>query len=307
MKNTEFNKEVGVIGLGRMGLPLGQRLRNRGYQVFGYDFSKKRCELSRQAELQVTNSVGELCRKIPKPRKLILLVPAGEIVDQVIQEVLNYLDAGDFLLDFGNSHYKDSARRSSDLMENSIQYLDVGMSGGMSGARNGACLTIGGSEKSYNNIEFLFRDIATENGYAYIGPSGWGHLVKTIHNGIEYGFLQAIAEGIHTINAVAEQQQCDIDLVKLCQVWNHGSIIESRLIQDCIQALQLVRDLSFAGSVGGGETGTWALGIAQAAGVSVPALEAALNFRKLSINNPDFTGKIIAAIRNTFGGHNLDG
>ncbi|OGU23027.1 MAG: hypothetical protein A2X85_14275 [Geobacteraceae bacterium GWF2_54_21] len=297
---------VGVIGLGRMGLPLCENLRDKNYDVIGYDLAEENRHKIESLKMTSADSIENLCARISSPRHVILMVPAGEPVDTVITSILPHITPGDIVLDAGNSHYLDSVRRGEFLARYDIGFLDVGISGGLDGARHGACLTIGGDKALFEKVEFLFRDIAQTNGYMYVGPSGWGHLVKTIHNGIEYGFLQAIGEGLHLIREVSENDGVEVDLSRLCTVWNNGSIIESRLIRDAAEGIRLIAEhTEIGGVVGGGETGGWAQEIARQTGVSLPALDAALDYRKKSHISPDFNGKVIAAIRYMFGGHSF--
>lgn len=302
----ENNHQVGVIGLGRMGLSISRRLRDKGYQVVGFDVAETNRASLEQASMTAASSLNELCSLLKKPRVILLLVPSGKAVSDSINSLSNLLDRGDIVVDCGNSYYKDSISRSAILNKHGIHFMDVGMSGGIGVSKNGACLTIGGEEEQFKRLEYLFRDISVDNGFMFAGPTGWGHLVKTIHNGIEYGFLQAIGEGLGVINEIAGRETVDIDLAKLCSTWSNGSIIESRLMKDAVNAFDLLnKDSSIKGSIGGGETGTWAKEIADDYNVKVPALKAALKFREESEQNPSFTGKIIAAIRNVFGGHQM--
>jgi 6-phosphogluconate dehydrogenase len=295
---------VGIIGLGRMGLPLCENLRDKGYYVVGYDLSEEHRNRIATLNMTSTVSIEEFCERLSTPRQIILLVPSGGPVDSVLLDLLQHLLPGDIVIDAGNSHYLDSVRRRALLANHEVGYLDVGISGGLKGARYGACLTIGGDRNLYDKTESLFCDIAKTNGYMYVGPSGWGHLVKTIHNGIEYGFLQAIGEGLNLIRVIAEKECVPVDISQLCTVWNNGSIIESRLMGDAADAVRLLEGHpEIAGAVGGGETGGWAQTIAIQAGESMPALDAALEYRKKTCNTNDFTGKVIAAIRHLFGGH----
>lgn len=299
---------VGIVGLGRMGLPLGQNLSDQNYYVVGYDLSEENRLRFESQKMKPVATLEELCEQTQCPRHIILMVPAGDAVDAVISNILPYLSPDDIVIDSGNSHYQDSVRREILLASHNVGFLDVGISGGLDGARHGACLTIGGNKLLFEKVEFLFRDIAQENGYMYVGPAGWGHLVKTIHNGIEYGFLQAIGEGLNLIKEVSEKEGIKIDLSHLCSVWNNGSIIESRLMGDAAVAMHLLAEHpEIKGTVGGGETGRWSQEMANKAGVSLPVLDAALEFRYQSLHSPDFTGKVIAAIRHTFGGHEFTG
>jgi len=296
---------VGVVGLGRMGLALCRNLNDKGYRVVGYD----RLELCRtrlqHLGMASPASLQKFCEVLVPPRRIILEVPAGGAVDAVISELLPQLGAGDILADAGNSHYQDSVRRAETLACHGVGFLDVGLSGGTSGARSGACLTIGGSGEYYEAMEPLLQGMASAGGCMHVGPSGWGHLVKTVHNGIEYGCMQAIAEGLHTIKAAADKGGVPLDLASLCRAWCHGSIIESRLLRDTAEALGVVAEKQPSGRVGGGETGRWALQIAEEHDVAAPVLAAALKKREQSLTAPDFSTRVLAALRYVFGGHEL--
>ena len=281
--SNKYTHEIGVVGLGRMGLRLSKRLRDIGYRVIGYDLLEENRTVFRGASMIPVDSIEGLCSDLKAPRIVILMVPAGKAVDEVIGGLFPFLRENDVLLDCGNSYYEDAVKRSKHLSQYGIHFLDVGVSGGVSGAISGACLTIGGSKKLFGKLEYLFKDISAPNGYSYVGPTGRGHLVKTIHNGIEYGMLQAIAEGLHVIKEVADHENVPVDLANLCEVWSNGSIIESRLMRDAVKAMQMLStNPSIVGKVGGGETGAWAQKIACEYGVSVPVLSAALEYRKSS-------------------------
>ncbi len=296
---------VGFVGLGRMGLALCRNLIDKGYRVVGYDHLEPcRTKLQRLG-MASPASLKIICEELVPPRRIVLVVPAGEAVDAVISELLPHLGEGDIIADAGNSRYQDSVSRAGTLAGHGVGFLDVGLSGGTSGARSGACLTIGGSGESFKAMEPLLKDMAATGGCMHVGPSGWGHLVKTVHNGIEYGCMQAIAEGLHTIKAAADKEDVPLDLVRLCDAWCHGSIIESRLLRDTAEALGVVAEKHPSGRVGGGETGRWALQIAVGHDVAAPVLAAALEKREQSLAAPDFSSKVIAALRYVFGGHEL--
>ncbi len=304
-----MNQEnVGFIGLGRIGLPMALHLLEQKFRVSGFDLSLERREELVKGGGRAYASARELAAGLPNPGRLfILLVPAGDPVDAAIQELLPALEPGDTVMDCGNSHFQASRRRYALLKSHTIDFLDVGTSGGTSGARSGACLTVGGDKEVFERVRPVLEAVARRDACLYVGPTGWGHLVKTIHNGIEYGFLQAIAEGFHVLSEKARVESADVNLVELAGVWNRGSIIESRLIGDTQKALELLKTQEIPGRVGGGETGTWAQKIADDVGVDTPALDAALSFRRESTQEPNQTGRIIAAIRAVFGQHDLNG
>ena len=300
------SQEIGIVGLGRMGGRVGENLRDKGYSVAGFDVSEQvRDQFNKLSEHEV-NSLIKLRDCLGSPSVIMIFLPAGQAVDDTITSLLPSMRKSDLLIDCGNSYYKDAERRAAFLESHGIGFMDVGVSGGLSGARNGACLTVGGEKELFDKHEHLFKAMAVENGYLYVGQTGCGHLVKTVHNGIEYGFLQAIGEGLNVIKTMSDKNQLSIDIAKLCEVWCNGSIIESRLIQDASKAMEILNnDPLIDGKIGGGETGTWSKHMADESGVDVPVLDAALKSRKESRNRQSFTGKIIATIRNVFGGHEL--
>lgn len=289
-----------------MGTPVGMRLHENGYRVVGYDLDAATRQRFGSHGMETCGSLEELCAALTGQRIILTMVPAGEAVDAVIAALAPHLCRQDTLLECGNSFYADAVRRSDILAQKGVDFLDVGISGGISGARTGASLTIGGPREAFERLEQVFRAMSADGGYVHVGPSGWGHLVKTVHNAIEYGFLQALGEGLNLIRTAAAARDVTVDLAAICNAWSNGSIIESRLVQDAVTALDLIeRSPDMRGVVGGGETGTWARQIAREHAVPVPALEAALAYREKTRTDPDFTGKVIAAVRKVFGGHGI--
>lgn len=298
-----------VLGLGRMGLPLCERMRERGLSPVGFDLdaSRRALAVSRGIAVAEADDPARAAGALPGPRNILLLTPAGPAVDRALASVASALSPGDRVFDFGNSNYEDSRRRRAELSARGLIFYDVGMSGGVSGARSGPCLTVGCEAAEFRAAEAFFAAIACEGGYCHAGPPGWGHLVKAVHNGIEYAVLQAIGEGLHTIHSLAALEGADVDLPKLVDVWNHGSIIESRLLRDARAALDLLQHTEISGRIGGGETGRWARALADRAGAAAPALDAALAAREASQTKPTYAGQVIAAIRNVFGQHDMGG
>jgi 6-phosphogluconate dehydrogenase len=226
-----------------------------------------------------------------------------QAVEGVLKELIPFLDKGDTVIDGGNSPYKESMKRAKELEERGIYFLDVGVSGGPGGARNGACIMVGGRKEIYKMFKNLFRDVSVRGGYRFIGKSGAGHFVKMIHNGIEYGMMQVIAEGFSIMKA----SPFDLDLMTVAEIYNHRSVIESRLVSWLKKAFeQYGEDLeSVAGSVGQTGEGTWTVEVARELGVPAPFIEGALSFRIESQKNPSYTGRILSALRNQFGGHEV--
>ena len=231
------------------------------------------------------------------------MVTAGNPVDSVIGQILPYLKPNDIVVDGGNSFYKDSVRRYNYLKNKKINFLDIGTSGGLSGARNGACLTIGGDKKIFRKIENVCKAASVKGGYAYVGPSGAGHFVKMVHNGIEYSLLQAYGEGFELL---FKGPYKNLDFQKISKTWKNGSIIRSYLIELAEIAFKKDSKLDkIEGIVGGGETGGWTVETAKEFGVDVSTIKLALEERKKSQSKPRFAGKVVAALRNVFGGHEI--
>jgi len=280
-------KEIILIGLGKMGKNMKIRLEERGWIVHGFDQDK--------------TGLADALAAEARPRIVWLMIPAGKSVDDVLDELTPLLEKNDIVIDGGNSFYEDSMRRARKLAKLGIHFLDVGVSGGPEGARNGTALLIGGDHKVFQSIEPLFRELAIADGYAYIGKSGAGHFAKMVHNGIEYGMMQAIAEGF----SVMKKTDFRLDLKKISEVYNHGSVIESRLIHWLKKAYEEhgenLEDIS--GSVGYTGEGEWTVKTASKLDVETPVIKDAFRFRVKSKKNPSYTGKILTALRNQFGGH----
>jgi 6-phosphogluconate dehydrogenase len=219
--------QIGLFGLGKMGFNLGLNMMDKGHQVVAYDVTEAAVSKFEQAGGGGARSTKELVEKLQSPKVIWLMVPAGSIVDQILSDLEPILGEGDIVIDGGNSHYKDTLRRYDQLKKKGIHYIDCGTSGGTEGAREGACLMIGGDEKAFLYIEPLIRDIAIKNGYLYTGAAGSGHFLKMVHNGVEYGMMQAIGEGFE----VLEKSQFNYDYEQVARVWNNGSVIRSWLME----------------------------------------------------------------------------
>ena len=292
--------KIGFIGLGRMGANMVLRLMETGHEPAIYNRSPEPAIALAKRGARRAKDLGQLCSMLGKRKVIWLMVSAGKPVDAVIGSLLPFLGKGEVVIEGGNSHYLDSVRRHKSLARRGIEFLDVGTSGGLGGARHGACLTIGGKRKTYRRLVPLFRSLATDGGFLYCGPAGAGNYVKTIHNGIEYSMLQAYGEGF----AALERAPYRLNLGKIARAWSHGSVIRSWLLEIAASAFEKDARLSkIEGVVGGGQTGGWAIAQARRAGVRVPSMELALRERRRSEKRPGFSGKVIAAIRNGFGGH----
>jgi 6-phosphogluconate dehydrogenase len=292
--------QLGMIGLGRMGAGMTQRLLGGGHQVVVYDRSPDAIKASAAKGAVPSTSLEDLGQKLKAPRIFWLMIPAGAPVDDTIQRLQGSVSPGDVIIDGGNSNYKDSVRRAEDLRTKQIEFLDAGVSGGVWGLEVGFCLMVGGSEAVFKQVEAIFKTLAPEGGYAYVGPSGAGHYSKMIHNGIEYGMLESYAEGFEILNASPYR----FDLHQLAALWNQGSVIRSWLLELAEAALQKDPQLSeIRGYVEDSGEGRWTVEEAIEHGVPAPVLGLSLFTRFRSRQDDSFAGKVVAALRNEFGGH----
>ncbi|HYG19974.1 MAG TPA: decarboxylating 6-phosphogluconate dehydrogenase, partial [Ohtaekwangia sp.] len=245
----------------------------------------------------------QLALKVESKRVIWLMIPAGPLVDETLETLKPHLSVGDIVIDGGNSFYKDSRRRATELEALQIDYLDCGTSGGTDGARHGVCAMIGGNKFAFSYCEKIFKDISIENGYLYCGTSGSGHFVKMVHNGIEYGMMQSIAEGFE----VMHKSEFKLDLEKVAGVWNHGSVVRSWLMELTENALRKDPDLSaIKGIMHSSGEGKWTLETALEKQIATPVIALSLLMRYRSLEDDTFSGKIVAALRNEFGGHAVE-
>ncbi len=294
--------KLGYVGLGKMGFNMVELLLEKGHQVVVFDKNSRALETISTRGAEPVHSLKSLAASLERPRLVWIMVP-HQAVDQVIAGLLPILQEGDTLIDGGNSPYKESLRRAGEMQARKVHFLDVGVSGGPSGARSGACLMIGGDKHLFDRYETFFKDLSVPGGYGYVGPSGAGHFVKMVHNGIEYGMMQALAEGFAVMNA----SPYNLNLKQIAAIYNHQSVIESRLIEWLAQAFEHsgdgLRDIT--GTVSHSGEGQWTVEAAKEMGIPVPVIEEALNFRMRSEKNPSYTGKVLSALRNQFGGHEV--
>jgi 6-phosphogluconate dehydrogenase len=295
--------QIGIIGLGKMGFNLALNLKRNKYEVVAQDVNKEFVSKIGSEGIETVYSVEELCKKLNNRKVIWLMVPAGEIVDSVIDSLIPYLTKNDIIIDGGNSNYKDSKRRYSKLKELGIDFLDCGTSGGTSGALNGACTMVGGDADVFDYVSDVFKDISVENGSLYTGTAGSGHFTKMVHNGIEYGMMQSIAEGFE----VFEHSEFDIDFHKTAKLFNHGSVVRSWLMELTENAFS--KDAKLDGIKGimhsSGE-GKWTLETALDLGVPTPVIALSIMMRYRSQMSDTFSGKVVAALRNEFGGHAVE-
>jgi 6-phosphogluconate dehydrogenase len=335
----EFDMQIGMIGLGRMGANMVRRLLNGGHECIVFDRSPKAVQELTEQKATGSSSLGELVKKLTKPRAVWLMVPAA-VVDNSIADLLPHLEAEDILIDGGNSYYIDDIRRAKELASKGIHYVDVGTSGGVWGLERGYCMMIGGEGKIVKHLDPIFATLApgigeiprtlgrekiggtAEQGYLHCGPNGGGHFVKMVHNGIEYGLMAAYAEGLgilrnanvgkqqHEVDAETtplrdpEHYQYDFDLRDIAEVWRRGSVIASWLLD--LTAAALIQDPGlekFEGRVSDSGEGRWTIKAAIDEAVPVPVLSSALYQRFSSRGESDYQDKLLSAMRYGFGGH----
>ena len=283
--------QLGMVGLGRMGGNMAERLRRGGHEVIGYASDRAVSDVG---------SLSELVGGLNAPRTVWLMIPAGPPTEQIIQELAGLLQAGDLIVDGGNSNFRDSMRRGAELEKRGLLFMDAGTSGGIWGLEVGYCLMVGGSEEGFRRIEPALKTLAPEDGYAHVGPVGAGHFTKMVHNGIEYAMLQAYAEGFE----ILEASQFDLDLQRIASLWNHGSVVRSWLLELAERAFARDPDLSqIRGYVEDSGEGRWTVFEAINEDVPAPAIAASLFARFVSRQEDSFAMKVIAALRNEFGGH----
>jgi 6-phosphogluconate dehydrogenase len=293
--------QLAMIGLGRMGGNMVERLLQGGHRLVVWDRSADAITKSVQGGATGARDLADVCARLQSPRIVWIMVPAGAPVDETIATLRPHLARGDILIDGGNSNYHDTIRRAAALAAEGIEFIDSGTSGGIWGLKNGYCLMIGASEQAFATCEPIFRTLAPESGYARVGPSGAGHYVKMIHNGIEYGMLQAYAEGYEILHA---SKHFELDLHQVAGLWNHGSVVRSWLNELAERAFAKEGDLeSIRGFVGDSGEGRWT--VQEAIDIDVPAPVITLSLlTRLRSRQPDsFSAKVIAALRNEFGGH----
>ncbi|MGE1126030.1 phosphogluconate dehydrogenase (NAD(+)-dependent, decarboxylating) [Bacillus wiedmannii] len=294
--------QVGLIGLGKMGLNLGKNLMDHKHEVAAFDLNSSAVEEMKEYGATGVSSLNELVKSLQSPRILWVMVPHA-VVDSVIEEVTPLLSKGDILIEAGNSHYKESIRRYEQLKKDGIHFMDAGTSGGMEGARNGACYMIGGDQEAWDIVEPIFRDTAVENGFLYAGKAGSGHFLKMVHNGIEYGMMAAIGEGFE----ILEKSEFDYDYEKVSRVWNNGSVIRSWLMELTENAFSKDAKLDeIKGVMHSSGEGKWTVETALDLQTATPVIAMSLLMRYRSLDNDTFTGKVVAALRNEFGGHAVE-
>jgi len=298
--------QIGIIGLGRMGAGMARRLTQRGARVLCYDHAEAaRAALAEERGVDCVENLAALCARLDGERVILLALPAGAAVEDTIRELIPLVTTGDTLVDGGNSYYRDSMRRALALSQQGLRYIDAGISGGVHGLEHGYCLMLGGTPKSIEIFEPFARLLAPEpeRGWLHCGPSGAGHFAKMIHNGIEYGIMQSLAEGFALL---AARPELDIDPARLAETWRHGSVVRSWLLDLCADILTRGEDLSRVSPVvaDSGE-GRWTALESIELGVPAPVITLALMNRFSSQGGSDYARKLLALMRAGFGGHSV--
>ncbi|MGF9710630.1 phosphogluconate dehydrogenase (NAD(+)-dependent, decarboxylating) [Paenibacillus naphthalenovorans] len=294
--------KIGLVGLGKMGFNLGQNLIDRKHEVVAFDLNTDAVKKLQAYGAQGAESLEQLVHSLQLPRIIWIMVPHA-VVDSVLDELTPFLTKGDIVIEAGNSHYKESIRRYNQLKQAGIYFMDAGTSGGIEGARHGACYMVGGDPEAWRVVEPVFRDTAVENGYLYAGKAGSGHYLKMVHNGIEYGMMAAIGEGFE----VLEKSGFDFDYEQVARVWNHGSVIRSWLMELTERAFSKDARLDeIKGVMHSSGEGKWTVEEALDLQTATPVIAMSLLMRYRSLDQDTFTGKVVAALRNEFGGHAVE-
>ena len=293
---------IALIGLGKMGFPLALNMQQH-HDVLAYDVQADARKAIEAEGVRTASSIRELISEVTPRRVVWLMVPAGDIIDHILGELLPLLTEHDIIVDGGNSNYRDSQDRAEKAAAAGVHYLDCGTSGGTSGARNGICAMIGGSREAFNHIEPVIRDIALPGGYLYCGPSGSGHFTKMVHNGIEYGMMQSIAEGF----AHLRNSGMDLDLTAVAKLYNTGSVIRGWLMELTENALRKDPGLdAIKGIAHASGEAQWMVEDAMDRKISIPTIALSLMARFQSQDPENFPAKVVAALRNEFGGHAVE-
>lgn len=292
--------KIGMIGLGKMGLNLVTNLLNNGIEVVGYDINQEMVAEAEAKGAEGAATIKQLVEKLPTPRIIWTMVPAGEITEKTIIELAELATAGDIIIDGGNSFYRNSVKNYEFLQEQGISFFDCGTSGGMNGALNGGNFMIGGDQERFVEIEPIFEKIAEPGGYLYAGAAGSGHYLKMVHNGIEYGMMQAIGEGFDLL----EHSPYEYNNEQVADLWNHGSVVRSWLMELAADAFAEDPHLEqIKGKMFSSGEGRWTVEEALIRQVPMPVISTSLMMRYRSLEDDTFTGKVVASLRNGFGGH----
>jgi 6-phosphogluconate dehydrogenase len=291
-----------MIGLGRMGGNMVERLMRNGHQTVVYDRTPDVVAKYQKMGSTPAKDLADVVGKLKTPRVVWIMVPAGAPTEDTIHQLVPHLERGDIIIDGGNSNFHDTMRRAKELATRGIEFVDSGTSGGIWGLENGYCLMVGGSERAVKHCEPIFLSLAPENGYAHVGPTGAGHYVKMVHNGIEYALLQGYAEGYEILHNSKDFPE--LDLHQIAEVWQHGSVVRSWLNELAVTAFSRDADLTeLKGWVADSGEGRWTVQEAIDTDTPAPVITLSLIMRFRSRQADTFAGKVIAALRNEFGGH----
>ncbi|OGO36995.1 MAG: 6-phosphogluconate dehydrogenase (decarboxylating) [Chloroflexi bacterium RBG_16_57_8] len=299
--------EMGMVGLGRMGGNMALRLMRGGHRVVVFDPIKEARDAIAGEGAVAVGSIDEMVRALVEPRAIWLMVPSGDPTERTIEALAAQLFAGDTIVDGGNSNYRDSMRRAAAVKEKGILFLDAGTSGGIWGLKEGYCLMVGGDAEAFRRLEPVFQTLAPspDAGYARVGPSGAGHFVKMVHNGIEYGLMEAYAEGFELMEA---KHEFDLELSQIAEIWRHGSVVRSWLLDLAAAALKELPKLEgIQAYVEDSGEGRWTVQESVDLGIPLPVITLALQARFRSRQPQPFGGRLLAALRNQFGGHAVKG
>lgn len=294
--------KITYIGLGKMGFNMVTRLLERGHEVVAYDPNEEARERAKLAGATIPATIAELIQVSQTPRTVWIMVP-HQVVGDVLNELEPLLEKGDTIIEGGNSPFQETMKRAKRFEDAGINFLDAGVSGGPGGAKDGACIMVGGKKETYEKYTSLFQDLSVEDGYAHVGRSGAGHFVKMVHNGIEYGMMQSLAEGFDILKHADFGEP--LPLTDIAKLYNHGSVIESRLVGWLQSGFATYgEDLdAITGSASASGEGLWTVETAQKMDIPVTVIEESLNARTKSQETPSYQGKVISVLRNQFGGH----
>jgi 6-phosphogluconate dehydrogenase len=293
---------LGMVGLGKMGGNMAQRLTRGGHEVVVYDRDPAvTAQVAQAAGAEPAASLDELIQKLQPPRAVWVMVPSGHPTEQVLSDLADRAAPGDVLIDGGNSNFKDSQRRAAEMEARGLGFVDAGTSGGIWGLENGYCLMVGGTPEAVGVCEPAFRTLAPQDGYLHVGASGAGHFVKMVHNGIEYGLLQAYAEGFE----ILQKSGMSLDLQRIAGLWNHGSVVRSWLLEllERAYAAEGQELPNIRGGVADSGEGRWTVQTAMELDVPAPVITLSLQARFRSRQDESYGAQVIAALRNQFGGH----
>jgi 6-phosphogluconate dehydrogenase len=294
--------KIAMIGLGRMGMNMARRLLKGGHEVVAYNRTPQKTEEITREGATPACKLSEIAEKLTAPRVVWIMLPAGLAVDEHLDQLQGILSPGDMVIDGGNTWFKDDIRRAKSLAERGIRFMDAGVSGGIWGLKIGYCLMIGGTRETYEFLEPIFKSLAPKDGYLYCGPAGAGHFVKMVHNGIEYGMMQAYAEGFQILEASPYADS--LNYAEVAHLWNQGSVVRSWLLELAEAAFKKDAKLSgIRGVVDDSGEGRWTVDQAIEAGVSAPVITLSLMNRFRSRDKDPFSDRMVAALRREFGGH----